>query len=250
LALGLKPVGSVNGRGQTALPAYLGSRVQGIASVGSLAEPSLEQIVALQPDLILVGGIFPQLEALLPQLREIAPVVVTYGLEADWKTAFLGTANALNQTAAAEAFLADYDSRAQSLIASLGIVDGTEASITRWMPDGPVVMALDSFSSRIVSDLGFVRPAHQQIEGYSHSEPISLEQLDLVDGEWLFIGTLNPDADAALAAAQENPLFQQLSAVQTGHVAVVDGTIWTSRGGPLAAHLVLDDIEAALQSAD
>jgi iron complex transport system substrate-binding protein len=78
LALGLTPVGSVNGRGQLALPAYLADKSAGIESVGSLAEPSLEKIVALDPDLIIVGNPIPAIEELMEELQQIAPVFVTW----------------------------------------------------------------------------------------------------------------------------------------------------------------------------
>ena len=245
LALGLTPVGTVNGRGQQTPPLYLGEQIATITSVGNLAEPSLEKIVELQPDLILVGGIFPALEAILPDLRQIAPTVVTYAIDEDWKSAFLGTAEALNREDEANEFLAAYDARVQEIQGELGENADAEVSIVRWNPQGPGIMALDAFASLIVRDLGLVRPATQQIEGYAHSDPLSLEQLDQLEADWLFLGTLNPDGEAAMADAQSSPLYQQLSVVQIDHVVMVDGTVWTSRGGPLAAHIVLDDVEDA-----
>ncbi|NOK64362.1 MAG: hypothetical protein GFH27_549431n50 [Chloroflexi bacterium AL-W] len=73
LALDASVVGTVNGRGQPPPPLYLGDRVEGITSVGSFTEPSLETVAELDPDLILIGGIFPAIEELLPQLAALAP---------------------------------------------------------------------------------------------------------------------------------------------------------------------------------
>jgi len=249
LALGLTPVGSVNGRGQLALPAYLADKSAGIESVGSLAEPSLEKIVALDPDLIIVGNPIPAIEELMEELQQIAPVFVTWSAGQDWKTAFSQIGVVLNREADAETFLADYSQQAAAIKAQLPADRVTEASVARWMPDGPVVMIPTTFSSLVLADVGLTRPAaHVDIGGGhgAHSEVISLEMLDVIDADWLFIGTLNPDGAAALDAAKENPLFLKLQAVQQGHVAAVDGTVWTSIGGPLAALAVLDDIEQAL----
>lgn len=44
LALGVKPSGTVNGRGQTTRPAYLGDLAAGITVVGTVAEPALDAI--------------------------------------------------------------------------------------------------------------------------------------------------------------------------------------------------------------
>ncbi|HEU4322324.1 MAG TPA: iron-siderophore ABC transporter substrate-binding protein [Roseiflexaceae bacterium] len=248
LALGITPVGTVNGRGQKTPPLYLGERAAAITSVGDFSQPSLEKVVELKPDLILIGGIFPQIEALLPDLRTIAPTVVTYALTDDWKTAFRGTANALNKAEEAEKFLADYDARTAAIKTALGANAGTEVSIVRWNPQGPGIMATGSFSSLVLTDLGFKRPAsQQQIEGFSHSEPLSLEQLEQIDGDWLFLGTLNADGTKALEEARTQPLFQQLDAVKNNHVVNVDGTFWTSRGGPLAALIILDDVEKSVK---
>jgi len=250
LALGITPVGSVNGRGQTGLPAYLGDKAAGIVSVGTLAEPSLEAIVALDPDLILAGSMIEQIEALLPQLSEIAPVVATYKPTDDWKSAFQSIATVLNQESAAATFLGEYEQRVATIKALLPTDKATEANVARWMPQGPVVMMPAIFSSLVLADVGITRPAAiAELAGShgAHTDPLSLEALDLLDSEWLFLGALNPEGVSALDAALDNPLFQQLSVVQNNQVVVVDGAVWTSIGGPLAALVVLDDIEAALQ---
>lgn len=72
--------------------------------------------------------------------------------------------------------------------------------------------------------------------------------MQILDADWLFVGTLEDVGDAveALTAVFDNPLFQQLEVVQNEQVVVVDGSIWTSIGGPLAAHLVLEVVEENL----
>lgn len=250
LALGITPVGAVNGRGQTALPAYLGDKAAGIVSVGTLAEPSLEAIVALDPDLILAGSMIEQIEALLPQLSEIAPVVATYKPTDDWKSAFQRIATVLNQESAAATFLGEYEQRVAAIKTLLPTDEATEANVARWMPQGPVIMVPTIFSSLVLADVGITRPAAiVELAGShgAHTDPLSLEALDLLDSEWLFLGALNPEGASALEAALDNPLFQQLTVVQNNQVVVVDGAVWTSIGGPLAALVVLDDLEAALQ---
>lgn len=258
LAVGITPVGSVNGRGQQTLPAYLADLTAEVESVGSLAEPSLEKIVSLNPDLILVGDPIPPIQELMPELEQIAPVFVTFQSGENWqetftwKIAFEGVAVALNREAEAEVFLADYQQRVETIKALLPADGPIEASVTRWMPEGPVVMVPAHFSSLILADVGLSRPAaHADIGGAhgAHSEVISMEALDIIDGDWLFIGTLNADGTAALDAVRDNLLFQQLEAVQNNQVVTVDGTVWTSIGGPLAALKVLDDIEQALRNA-
>ncbi|CAM5670617.1 ABC transporter substrate-binding protein OS=Streptomyces rimosus subsp. rimosus (strain ATCC/ DSM 40260 / JCM 4667 / NRRL 2234) OX=1265868 GN=SRIM_038675 PE=3 SV=1 [Streptomyces rimosus subsp. rimosus] len=77
---------------------------------------------------------------------------------------------------------------------------------------------------------------------------MSLERLDTIDGDWLFIGALGDRAagDKALEEATAVPNFTKLKAVEKHHVVVIDGSAWNSSGGPLAAQAVLTDVEKAL----
>lgn len=157
------------------------------------------------------------------------------------------SAAAMGREVGAQAWLKDvYKAEIEETQAELGDLTQFTIGIARFNPDGPVIMALESFSSLVAQDLGLTRPETQQIEGYAHSETINLEQLNLIDADYLFVASLNPDGQAVLDAALADPLYQSLSAVSAGHTFVVDGAIWTSRGGPLAALEVLADIQEAL----
>ncbi len=248
LALGVQPVGTTNGRGQPTPPRYLADQLGDIEIVGNFYQPNLEMVLALQPDLILMGGFTD--ETVLAQLREIAPTVNTFMLGETWKSHFLRVGEIMNMQAEAGAFLAAYDERVETLKTALGDHVGAEVSIVRWNPDGPGIMLRDAFSSRVLADVGLVRPANQQGEGVGHTPPLSLEDLGQIDADWVFIGTLAAEGDAVnvMQEAIESPLFQQLGAVQNEHLVFMDGSLWTSIGGPLAAMQVLDDVEAALLS--
>lgn len=243
-ALGFPLVGVVNGRGAETPPAYLQSYLGEAVSVGAFSEPSPEAILNLAPDLILIGGLFPALEEMLPAFQEIAPVYITFNAGDDWRTAFLGAADALNKTAEADAWLADYDTAAAELAAQLPA--GSEVSIVRFNPDGPVIMAPGSFASSITSSVGLARPeSHLGIEGAGHGDTVSLEALSTIDAGHLFVGALNADGTAVLDAALADPLYGALGAFQNDAVSVVDGAVWTSLGGPIAAQIVLNDVAAA-----
>jgi iron complex transport system substrate-binding protein len=79
-----------------------------------------------------------------------------------------------------------------------------------------------------------------------HSDPLSLENLAEVDADRLFLAAFGADGKGALAAAASQPAFTQLAAVQNGTTAEVDGSVWSSASGPIAADLVMADIEAAV----
>jgi len=246
LALGVEPVGALNGRGQDTLPRYLGTRVEGITAVGTLNSPSIDKVVELGPDLILAGGVTD--EQLLGQLRKIAPTVVTHTSEDDWKTALQRQADVLGVPDGAATVLADYDKAVQEVKAALGENTTAEVSIVRWNPKGPAYMKSTSFSSQVIGDLGLRRPASQQEAGVGHSEPLSLENLGLLDADWIFVGTLAAGGEAvdAMEQARNTPAFQALNAVRNNRLVSVDGSMWTSTGGPLAALAVLEDVRRAM----
>ncbi len=131
LTLGLQPVGTVNGRGQSTLPRYLLQQAgKEIAVVGDLDNPNLEKLIDLEPDLILTGQTKPELLALL---KEIAPTVVTGNWGDSWKEIFNRSAHVLNRDAEAKAFFAQYDARLQQARQASGRVSEHSAL----EPQGP-----------------------------------------------------------------------------------------------------------------
>ncbi|QZA78743.1 iron-siderophore ABC transporter substrate-binding protein [Deefgea tanakiae] len=246
LSLGLRPVGATNGRGQAGVPNYLQTKAKNITSVGAFAQPNMDKIIAAQPDLIVTSVIRdPQIIA---QLERIAPVLITTQAGADWKTAFNQMAALLGKNAQAQHFLAQYQTRVAQLRTQ--IKPAQTISIVRWDPKGPGFMLKDAFASLVVQDLGLTRPAGQMQPGANHSKPLSLEALTEIDADWLFIGTLSPEGDAAatLKTVQTAPAFRNLHVVKNQQVRIIDGSLWTSTGGPLAALAVLDDVEKNLRT--
>ncbi|KXK54500.1 MAG: iron-siderophore ABC transporter substrate-binding protein [Anaerolineae bacterium] len=253
LALGITPVGITNGRGQQEPPRYLADLItDDMAVVGNFFTPNLELVLQLDPDVILAAGLSDP--AVLEQLNAIAPTVDTYVNGRDWKAHFLTVADAVNQTDAADAFLAEYEARIAELQTTLADHLDDQFIVARWAAEGPQVMAPMTFVSAVIFDLGLTSPEHipDLQAGHPHSAPLSLESLGVIDVDWAFVGTLQAEGDAvtALDEALKNPLFQALEVVKNGHLIVVDGSLWTSSGGPVAVMKVLDDVEAALTGAN
>lgn len=250
LTLGVQPVGTVNGRGQATLPRYLLDKAgKEIAVVGDLDNPNLEKLIDLEPDLILTGQTKPELLALL---QEIAPTVVTGNWGEPWKVVFQRSALVMNKEAEGKAFLAQYDARLQEARSRLAKHQGEQVSIVRWNPKGPSYMHGGTFASSVVQEMGLARPAHQIGDKSPHSPALSLESLNLLDGDWLVIGTLSTSGDAvdAMKQAEQTPAFQQLSAIKGKRFGAVDGSLWTSTGGPQAALRVIDDVEQLMSKPD
>src|SRR5690606_19411763 len=145
LALGVTPVGVVNGRGQATPPRYLESRMPaGVKVVGDIDNPNLETLLELQPDLILTGPVKPEQLAIL---NEIAPTVITFNWARPWQESMQRTAQALNREVEAKAVLERYRARVEEARQRLAAHQGETLSIVRWNPKGPSYMFKDAFAS-------------------------------------------------------------------------------------------------------
>lgn len=246
LALGVKPVGLTAGRGQQGAPEYLAEQAKGIPLVGAVTGPDIEKVVRAKPDVILAGQLADK--QVLGRLRKVAPTVLTTDATKDWKKSLQLTGKVLGRTAQANTFIAGYDTKVAALKKDLGPEAGASVSVARYSAKGTAVMQQGVFISDVLKDLGFKRPGIQNQKGAGHSTPISDENLKEIDGDWLFIGTLSstgPDA-GLLAKLARKPAYKQLTAVRDKHATVIDGSKWTSLGGPEAAVSVLDDIRQAM----
>ncbi|AEF21468.1 ABC transporter substrate-binding protein [Pseudomonas fulva] len=246
LAVGVKPLGSVATRGGSDVSAYLKDKAGDIKIVGTARETNLESVFALQPDLILAG---PELSKdQYQKLSLIAPTLVPKGNAfADWRHNVEFYGQTLGKQPEAKAAIAAVDARIEDLKGK--IEPGQVASVVRWSPQGPGVMSQHLFVGQLLGQLGFKGTAMAaELTQKPHSDALSLENLSRIDGDWLFLATLNADGDKALEQARQQPAFARLKAVSSGHVQSVDGQIWSSGAGPLAANVILDDVEKAVSS--
>ncbi|MBT0769573.1 iron-siderophore ABC transporter substrate-binding protein [Kineosporia sp. J2-2] len=262
LALGVTPVGATSGRGQSTVPGYLSEKADRVPIVGAVGEPDLEAIGKADPDLILVDGTtISQDDSVLATLRKIAPTVVAGEAGGDWRTTFTNVAGALNRSDEGEQVVADYEDHVAQVNGELGDRLDDTYSIVRWQGSSASLILKELPAGVALTDLGMKRPDSQDREGEGHSEPVSQENIADIDADYIFFGTLggssvsNPsatgstDADAAESAlkeAEEVPGFTKLQAYQDDHIIAVDGSVWTSTGGPLLMNAIVDDVEASL----
>ncbi|MFL1407172.1 ABC transporter substrate-binding protein [Marinobacter sp. M1N3S26] len=252
IAVGAQPVGAVITRGGQNVANYIQEAAGDIEIVGTPGETNLEAVIALQPDIILASAWTSEEQYQL--LSRIAPTIVldvpAYQNDT-WKRELTLFARALGREDRASEVIARVEQRAAEVRARAEAAadEGQrDTALVRWMPQGPLVMAEGLFSATVLASAGFeVDDADLVKEGRPHSQPLSQENLSLMDHSWIFLATLNEDGREALAAAREAPAFQRLEANDTDQIVPVDGTLWTSASGPLAALAILDDIEAALK---
>ncbi|WP_275286047.1 ABC transporter substrate-binding protein [Halomonas elongata] len=249
LAAGVTPLAAVATRGGEGVAGYLSDRVPDIAMVGTSREFNLEAIATQNPDLILASPYLTDEQYEL--MSRLAPTVVpeSEGFSPNgWKDEARLYGEALGHAEEVADAIEAVETRAADLAERLD-AEGSTATLVRWMPQGPLVMSAELFSTGMLDATGFdVTDADLVKEGRPHSDPLSLENLGKVDEDLLVMATLNEDGREALGAARQSPAFARLDVVKRDRVMPVDGQLWTSATGPLAAQAILDDIEAALLS--
>ena len=243
LALGVTPVGAVRTDVSDALPAYVedaGVDAGDIASVGTIAEPDLEAIAALEPDLVLSNSV--RHADLYEQLSGIAPTVFAESIGEGWQENLLLAGEALGRADEAQDLLDAHAARAEEVGALFGDPAGTEVSVVRFL-DGTLVRLYGegSFIGSVLADVGFARPEIQRTA--ETFVEISPEQVTSADGDLLFHAAYGADGSTASGQVTAGPLWGSIPAVQQGRAFEVDDDRWFLALGPLGAGLVLDDLE-------
>lgn len=214
----------------------------GVQNLGSLLDPSLEALVAAQPDLILGSAFW--VETYLPILSQIAPTALV--TQEDWRDYYRTVASLTGQEARLDALMAPLEARIAEVAARIPDMPVSMVRITSWdfqvyldQPDAYAPFAL-------LHELGVRRPAYE-----TGPEPMGLrrpdwEDLGQLDGEILLyiIGGSNPSAtDGRWEEVTGNPLWQLVPAVAAGRVYPIDPAVWMEFSGIGSAHRVLDDVE-------
>jgi iron complex transport system substrate-binding protein len=242
LTLGIVPIAAVARDGAATVQPYLAEsypalapQLADVAAVGTNSEVNFEAIAALQPDLIFDNG-GAEAET-YDQLAAIAPTVITAGTGVNWKQDFLLMASALGRSEQAEQFMADYDTDAASLAATVA-ADPPTVSLVRFNTGRARMFGVPSFAGSIAWDAGLDRPESQQFD--KTSQDLSEELITAVDADWLFYSVQGDPAATPVDAYVANPLWSNLDAVANGHVTVVPDDPWYLSAGPTAARIVLD----------
>lgn len=217
-----------------------------VTSIGFVTEPSLETIVALQPDMILAFvGSKSMASGVYPQLSQLAPTLLYTDI--DWRAFY--------------SLLAGFTGREDEIAEKMQAYDARLADIRDRMPDKTVsVLRITSWDFQVYLDApqsyapfevmkqaGVTRTEYETTDDPSLSmKRPDWEELSELDGDVLLYivgGTNNSDKDGRHEEVLSNPLWQMLPAVQSGNVHRVDAATWMEFSGLASANRVLDDLE-------
>ncbi|MBW4672193.1 MAG: iron-siderophore ABC transporter substrate-binding protein [Cyanomargarita calcarea GSE-NOS-MK-12-04C] len=243
LALGVKPIGTINEYQKSEFPKYLENKIDGVESVGDVTQPNLEKILQLKPDLIIN---LSDDKSIYPLLSKIAPTVQT-GWEGprQWKEHFSFVAKVLGREDAYQQAWNYYYQRIQQLKAALGnrYQNQKFSYVYLQASNHPIFISelKNIFAGSILNDAGLQRTKVQDVlipNGYLF---IPEEELSKIDGDIIFIGFYGDDDEKFFKKLQQKPLWKTLKAVQENHVYLVNLSTWRE-SNLLAANAVIDDL--------
>lgn len=247
--LGVEPV-AFTGRGDSGLPEYLGVEWDA-EQLGD--PPSLEQVVALEPDFILADE-SRDVEPLL----DIAPVLrIRANSYTDAMDQLLIVAEIFDKEEVAQAFVDDFETelettqeqiRDEDPVSSMVIYPGAEPGVLgMWLDTsftGSLVDALGTTYALQAAELGESDLAGDNADFAARAGlvQLGLEKVIDIDPDVLFL----LGNEEFVASLEENPAWSTLSAVQNERVYTFDRNIWSRVRGPLAALVMLQQGRNAL----
>lgn len=239
LALGVKPIATTNEvhQGEKSLTLLQG-KTEGIKLIG-LSQPNLEATLLLKPDLIIGVDWF---KPIYPILSKIAPTVLGELNYSTWEKHLTFVAEVLGKQEAEQALWKRYYQRIERLKQALGNrYQDKKISFIYVGRDRIHIDARNSYAGSIISDAILQRPVSQNIDAPYGASPISLEELEKVDGDILFVTTFSNNGNEFLKKQQQEPLWKTLKAVRENRVYYVDFTSWAATN-MLGTDAVIDDL--------
>lgn len=226
-------------------PAYLGTVIHQLPAAGHRAEPNLEEIRALRPDLILGSqALTPQL---YPALSAIAPTVFTGPAGADWQANLRIVGAATGRFDTATRLLDEFDEAAARTGAEH---DAThfQASVVQLTPDAVRVFGANNFPASVLARVGLDRPAAQRFTDRSYIE-LAASDADLGDADFgiadadiMYVSFDSPAAKERARTLFASDAWRALSAYRDNRVFVVNNEVWQTGQNIVAARGILDDL--------
>lgn len=207
-------------------------------------QPSLEKLVALSPDLIIVIS-HSAFEMVYQYLPSIAPTVILPWEEimGDWQQQTEELARILEKSDIFTQKIGDYHQRISELKQRINQDQEIKASFIFVAARQLVIAREKSFVGEILKDLDILNPL---FEG-SGELTISEEVLPEINSDVIFIAPLQQGDRTIIDKFRKDPLWSQIKAEEKDQVYLVDFSVWRGLNF-FAAHAVLDDIEKYLMN--
>ncbi|MBD1382820.1 ABC transporter substrate-binding protein [Metabacillus arenae] len=233
LVLGVEPVGGITIGGE--FPDMFAEITDSTESIGEKAQPNMETILKLKPDVILGTTKFPA--DVSDKLVKFAPTIPISTISTDWEENLRLLAELTGKQEKAEQVLQKYKDDAAAAKEQLSEQLRDKKVVIVRIRGGNIMIYRDDvfFNPSLYKDLGLTVP--EQVKAAKTQEMISLEKFSEINPDYLFVQFSvdeNKDQPKALEELQTNPIWQSIKAVNNDKVFVnvVDplaqgGTAWS-----------------------
>ncbi|MBQ1024079.1 ABC transporter substrate-binding protein [Micromonospora sp. C95] len=248
VSLGVMPVGVADPEGY-ATWVSAAKLDPGVKDVGTRGEPSIDSIVALQPDLVVMED--DRGANVITQLEKYVPVIVTKGSDASDNLGRMRAdlnmiAAAVGKTAEAEKLLADFDAAiadGKKKIADAGAAGRPFAIADGWKEGSTVSIRMfgeGALVSQIGIQLGLTNAWTGETDPAWGLGQTDVEGLTVLKSPDLhFFYNASDGVDVFADGLSSNAIWKSLPFVKQGNLHRMPDGIWTF-GGPLSGKQYID----------
>ncbi|GIF25490.1 iron complex transport system substrate-binding protein [Actinoplanes tereljensis] len=255
VALGVKPVGEADVKGynvwDTSAPIDAST-----PDVGQRGEPSLDAIIALDPDLVVTTTDLP--ETVIAQLVKKVPVLALRGSDGTDPIGYMRKtvttlAKATGTDAKATELLAGFDAKVAAGKDALAKAGKTGAPFTMsdgWVDSGTVSIRMytpNSFFGGIAKELGLENQwttGGDKDYGLATTDVEGLTKVTNAQNTFVYVANKTDGGDFT-DNLKSNAVWKQLPFVTAGKVKRIPDGIWMF-GGPASANAYIDSLVTAL----
>lgn len=235
-AVDVSPVGIADDSDPTRILPEVRAHLKPWQSVGTRAQPSLEAISALHPDVIIADS--SRHRGIYATLRQIAPVLLLKSRNETY-TGNLASAAIIGQVVGREAQMQERLARHRQRMADFArrLPAGAEVVFGTSREQQFNLHSRETYTGSVLSALGLKVPA---AIGGAPMAAINLEQLLAINPRWLLVAHYR--TESIVRKWQQDPLWQMLQAQQQHQVAAVDSNSWARMRGIFAAERIAGDL--------
>ncbi|GAA2634096.1 ABC transporter substrate-binding protein [Paractinoplanes durhamensis] len=255
VALGVKPVGEADVKGyntwDTSAPIDAST-----PDVGTRGEPSLDAIIALDPDLVVTTTDLP--ETVIKQIAAKIPVLALRGSDGTDPIGYMRKtvttlAKATGTDAKATELLAGFDAKVaagKDALAKAGRTGAPFVMADGWVDSGTVTVRMytpTSFFGGIAKELGLTgqwTTGGDKDYGLAHTDVEGLTKITDAQTTFLYVANKSDGGDFT-DSLKTNAVWKQLPFVTANRVKRIPDGIWMF-GGPLSANAYIDALTAAV----
>lgn len=238
-----RPTASVKAAGAaTDFPEYLVDKLSNVKVLGTYQEPSLEAILASNPDFIICTEVH---ETIYESLSKIAPTVMLMRND-DWRDTLVTIGKLMGKEQEAKQVVQVYKDKTAKLSADFASkLNGQTVALIRPRDDMIRVHTPGHRTGAVLyQDLGLPVPkAVAEMDDTAYH--IALEAMADVGADHYFL--LTDDMFHTLVQQfQSTTTWKSLPPVKNNRVYTVDTTMWIGYYGPMAINLIVDQVAEAL----